>query len=192
VHGVGALLTGPQLVGSTYALAFLVTQRHWDPVAAGRLIAVVQVAGAAGRIGVGVWSDRVGSRLRPMRQIAVLACGTVVLWAAGDLLDSWLAVVALAAVLIVSVADNGLGFTATAELAGPFWAGRALGAHNTGQNVIALVVPPLFGWIISATSYWTALLVCAVMPLAGALLTPVGATVEDVRHGGRARVRGKD
>ncbi|MEV4311659.1 MFS transporter [Actinocrispum sp. NPDC049592] len=192
VHAVGALLGGPQMVASTYALTYLVAQRHWQPVAAGQLIAVVQVAGAAGRIAVGVWSDRVGSRLRPMQRIAVLATIAMVLWAFGDLIDSWLAVVALVAALIVSVADNGLGFTATAELAGPFWAGRALGLHNTGQNVVALVVPPFFGWIIVSTNYWTALLVCAVMPLAGAILSPVGATVEDVRPGGRARVRGQD
>ncbi len=127
-----------------------------------------------------------------MRQIAVLATVAMVLWAFGDLIDSWLAVAALVAALIVSVADNGLGFTATAELAGPFWAGRALGLHNTGQNVVALVVPPFFGWIIVSANYWTALLVCAVMPLAGAILSPVGATVEDVRPGGRARVRGQD
>jgi MFS family permease len=192
VHAVGALLTGPQMFASTYALTYLAAQRHWDPVGAGRLIAVVQAAGAAGRIGVGVWSDRVGSRLGPMRQIACLAFATVVLWAVGDLLDSPLAVVALIAVLIVSVADNGLGFTATAELAGPFWAGRALGVHNTGQNLTALIVPPLFGWLISGWNYGTALLVCAVLPLAGAVLSPVGATVEDVRPGGRSRVRGKD
>ncbi|TCO64818.1 MFS transporter [Actinocrispum wychmicini] len=173
VHAVGALLGGPQMLASTYALTYLMSQRHWDPVVAGQLIAGVQVVGAAGRIAVGVWSDRVGSRLRPMRQIAYLVLAALALWALGDVLNSWIAVPALVATLIVSVADNGLGFTATAELAGPFWAGRALGVHNTGQNVIALVCPPMFGWLIGATNYWTTFLVCALMPLAGAVLTPV-------------------
>lgn len=182
VHAVGALLGGPQMLASTYALTYLMSQRHWDPVVAGQFIAVVQVAGAAGRIAVGVWSDRVGSRLRPMRQIAYLVLVALLLWAFGDVLDSWIAVVALVATMIVSVADNGLGYTATAELAGPFWAGRALGVHNSGQNVVALVCPPLFGWLIGATNYWTAFLVCAVMPLVGVVLTPVGATVADVRR----------
>ncbi|GAB3912798.1 MFS transporter [Kibdelosporangium lantanae] len=189
VHAVGALLGVPQMVGSVYALTYLDDQRGWDPVVAGQVIAVVQVFGAAGRIAVGVWSDQVGSRLRPMRTIAILVLGTVVAWAVGDLLHSWLAVVALVATLIVSVADNGLGFTATAELAGPFWAGRALGVHNTGQNIVAMVVPPFFGWLISATDYWTALLVCAVTPLVGAVLTPVGAAVGDGRGAGTRFVR---
>jgi MFS family permease len=192
VHAASGLLVGPQFVAATFALTYLDDQRQWDPVAAGQLIAVVQIVGAAGRIAAGVWSDRVGSRLRPMRQIAVMALGTMVLWAVGDLLHSWLAVVALIAALIVTVTDNGLGYTATAELAGPFWAGRALGVQNTGQNVVALVGTPLFGWIIGAANYWTAFLVCALMPLAGALLTPVGATIDDVRRGGRPRVRGQD
>lgn len=185
VHAVGALLCVPQMVGSTYALTYLDDQRGWDPVAAGQVIAVVQVFGALGRIGVGVWSDRVGSRLRPMRTVAVLVLGSLVAWAVGDLLHSWVAVAAMVATLIVSVADNGLGFTATAELAGPFWAGRALGVHNTGQNVVAMVVPPVFGWLISSTNYWTAFLVCAVTPLVGAIVTPVGATTDDVRRASR-------
>ena len=36
---------------------------------------------------------------------------------------------------IVTVADNGLAFTAVAEIAGPMWSGRALGVQNTGQNI---------------------------------------------------------
>jgi sugar phosphate permease len=188
LHAASALLVGPQFVAATYALTYLSGERHWDPVVAGQVIAVVQVAGAAGRIAAGVWSDRVGSRLRPMRQIALLAMATILLWAIGDLLHSWIAVVALVAALIVTVTDNGLGFTATAELAGPFWAGRALGVQNTSQNMIALLSAPFFGWIIGAASYPVALFVCAVLPAMGALLTPVGATIGSVR----AQVRGKN
>ena len=69
----------------------------------------------------------------------------MILWAVGDVFASWLAVAALVAALIVTVTDNGLGFTATAELAGPFWAGRALGVQNTGQNIAAMAAAPLFG-----------------------------------------------
>jgi sugar phosphate permease len=173
LHTASALLVGPQFIAGTFAVTFLVSERSWSPVEAGRLVAVVAVVGALGRIAAGAWSDRVGNRLGPMRVIALLAMVTMVAWAAGDLLDSWLAVAALVAALVVSVTDNGLGFTATAELAGPFWAGRALGVQNTAQNAVAMAAAPVFGALITAFGYPWALAVAAVFPLAGAVLTPV-------------------
>ena len=137
------------------------------------MLAGAAVRGAVGRIGAGVWSDRVGSRMRPMRRIAVAAALTMAAWALGDLVHSWLAVVALLVALIVTVTDNGLAFVATAELAGPFWAGRALGVQNTGQNAMALVSAPLFASIITAGGYPLAVGICALLPAAGVLLTPV-------------------
>lgn len=173
LHTASATLVVPQFVSATFAVTYLVSSRGWTPVAAGQLVAVVQIVGAAGRILAGVWSDRVASRMRPMRQIALIALVTMVLWALGDVLESWLAVAALVAALIVTVTDNGLGFTATAELAGPFWAGRALGVQNTGQNIAAMAAAPLFSLLITAFGYPAALLLAAVFPAAGAALTPV-------------------
>jgi MFS family permease len=167
------MLVIPQFVSATFAVTYLVSSRGWSPIAAGQLVAVVQVVGAGGRILAGVWSDRAESRMRPMRLIAVFALAAMVLWAVGDALNSWLAVAALVAALIVTVTDNGLGFTATAELAGPFWAGRALGVQNTGQNVAAMAAAPLFSTLIIAFGYPVALLLAAVFPAAGAVLTPV-------------------
>ena len=43
---------------------------------------------------------------------------------------------------VLTVADNGLAFTAVAERAGPFWSGRALGVQNTAQFLTASAVPP--------------------------------------------------
>lgn len=173
LHAASATLVMPQFMAATFAVTYLVSERGWSPVAAGQLVAVVQVVGAAGRIFAGVWSDRAGSRMRPMRLIAFGALATIVVWAIGDLLHSWLAIVALVAALIVSVTDNGLGFTATAELAGPFWAGRALGIQNTGQNVAAMIAAPVFGALITAFGYPVTLGAAAVFPALGAALTPV-------------------
>lgn len=173
LHLASSMLVVPQFVSATFAVTYLVSARDWSPVAAGQLVAVVQLAGAAGRILAGVWSDRTGSRMRPMRLIAIGALATIVLWAVGDVLDSWLAVAALVAALIVSVTDNGLGFTGTAELAGPFWAGRALGVQNTAQNIAAMAAAPLFGTLITAFGYPVALAIAAAFPAAGAALTPV-------------------
>jgi MFS family permease len=174
LHTASAMLVIPQFVSATFAVTYLVSAQGWGPIAAGQLIAVVQIAGAAGRILAGVWSDRAGSRMAPMRLIALGALATVVLWAIGDALNlPWLAIAALLAALVVSVTDNGLGFTATAELAGPFWAGRALGVQNTGQNIAAMVAAPVFGALITAFGYPAALAAAALFPAAGAVLTPV-------------------
>ncbi len=171
LHSASALLVAPQFVAATFAVTFLVSEHGWSPVEAGRLVAVVQVVGAAGRIVAGVWSDRVGSRMGPMRVVAVLAALTMVMWGLGG--SSWLSVAALVAALVVTVTDNGLGFTATAELAGPFWAGRALGVQNTAQNIVAMATAPVFGALITVFGYPAALFTAAVFPLCGAVLTPV-------------------
>lgn len=174
LHTASAMLVIPQFVSATFAVTYLVSAQGWSPIAAGQLVAVVQIAGAAGRILAGVWSDRAGSRMAPMRLIALGALTTVVLWAVGDALDlPWLAITALLAAMVVSVTDNGLGFTATAELAGPFWAGRALGVQNTGQNIAAMAAAPVFGALITAFGYPVALAAAALFPAAGAVLTPV-------------------
>ncbi|MGH3758714.1 MFS transporter [Actinophytocola sp.] len=171
VHTASALLVAPQFVALTFAVTFLVSEHGWSPVQAGQLVAVMQIVGAGGRIAAGVWSDRVGNRMGPMRVVAVLAMLTMVLWGLGG--SSWLSVAALVAALVVTVTDNGLGFTATAELAGPFWAGRALGVQNTAQNIVAMSTAPVFGALITVLGYPAALLIAAAFPLAGAVLTPV-------------------
>jgi hypothetical protein len=76
---------------------------------------------------------------------------------------------------VITVADNGLGYTATAEIAGSAWAGRALGTQNTGQNVIAALTPPVLGLIIGAGGYATAFACAAIAPVLAIGLTPVRA-----------------
>ena len=145
IHAASALLVVPQFAVSTFTLTFLVAERHWDAVDAGRLIFGFQLAGAFGRIGSGLWSDRVGSRLRPMRQLAIAAA----LLMAGLALGAWTGgswiVVVFGLAAVVTVADNGLAYVAVAETAGSSWAGRALGIQNTGQNLVAIVCVPAAG-----------------------------------------------
>jgi sugar phosphate permease len=173
VHGASMLLVVPQFAVSAFVLEYLVNQRHWEVLAAGRLVFAMQVAGAAGRICAGGWSDRVGSRLRPMRQIAVASALTMVAVAVGDARHSAFVVVAFAVGAVVTVTDNGLGFTAAAEIAGPLWAGRALGAQNTAQNIAAILTPPLLGVLIESSSYSTGFLAAAIFPVLAVILVPV-------------------
>jgi MFS family permease len=133
------------------------------------------VGGALGRLAVGRWSDRAGSRLRPMRQIAVASAAAMLAVGLTAMTGSVVVLLAVAAATVISVADNGLGFTATAELAGRAWSGRALGMQNTAQNIVAFLTPPLFATLVGGVGYGWAFVVCTSFPALGVLTTPVDA-----------------
>ena len=174
IHAASALLVVPQFAVATFALVFLVDAHGLDPVTAGRVLAIAQACGAFSRLGAGVWSDRAGSRMRPMRALAVATAVILAALAAGAAVRApWAAAVLFAAV-IVSVSTNGLAFTAVAEHAGSSWAGRALGIQNTGQNAFAAVTPPVLAAVIGAAGYAVAFGVAALFPVAAAALVPVG------------------
>jgi sugar phosphate permease len=175
VHLASAMLVVPQFAVSAFTLVYLVGERGWDPAAAGRLIFGFQVAGAIGRVVTGVWSDRVGSRLRPMRQLAVASACLMVLIAVGAATGSMVVVLAFAVAAVVTVADNGLAYTSVAEFAGREWSGRALGVQNTVQNVAAVATAPLLAAAIGDTRYALGFALVAVCPLVAVPLTPVGA-----------------
>jgi len=178
VHVASSMLVVPQFAVSAFTLVYLVSQRHWDAATAGRMIFAFQVAGAAGRIVSGVWSDRVGSRLRPMRQLSVASAGLMALLSLGAAMHAMWIVIAFALGAVVTVADNGLAYTSVAELAGPEWSGRALGVQNTLQNFTAVLTAPLLGAIIGDARYALGFAVVAVFPLVAIATTPVRAERE--------------
>ena len=173
VHAASALLVVPQIATLAFSAEYLVSARGWDATTAGRLLAVVALGGAAGRMAAGRWSDIAGSRLGPMRVIALMSCGSMLLVALTASTGASLVVLALAAASIVSVSDNGLGFTATAELAGRAWSGRALGVQNTMQNTVAFATAALVGALAGSFGFAWAFVAVAVFPALGAWLTPV-------------------
>jgi len=184
VHAASSMLVVPQFATATFSAEYLVSGRHWDGSDAGRLLAAVAVVGALGRLGAGRWSDLAGSRLRPMRQVALLSALTMGLVGVAVQQGSWLVLAALAVASVVSVSDNGLGFTATAELAGRAWSGRALGVQNTAQNLAAFATAPLIGALAGARGFAVAFGACAMFPLLGAWATPVHAEHRELRRDG--------
>ena len=188
IHGASALLCVPQFTVGAFALVFLVDERGWTAVHAGQLLAVSQVLGATSRIVAGRWSDRVGSRLRPMRQLAWCIGAVLALTAAGAVWTSPLSDLALVVACGITASTNGLAFTATAELAGRAWSGRAMGVQNTGQNLAASLTPPLLGALISSAGYaWGFLLAAGLAAGAGALVpsAPVPAVPPEPAHRGQ-------
>ncbi len=181
IHAASALLVVPQFTVATFALVFLVDARGWTALAAGRLLAAAQLCGAASRLGAGYWSDRVDSRMRPMRILAISTGVGMLALAAAAAVGSSVAVPILLACGVVAVSTNGLAFTAVAEYAGSAWAGRALGIQNTGQNALAAATPPVLALAIGAVGFGPSFAVVAAFPLVAAAFVPVSSEVRNAR-----------
>jgi MFS family permease len=177
IHAVSVLLVVPQSMLWTFALVWLMSDRGWSAASAGAVVTVAQVLGAGGRIAAGRWSDLAGSRLRPIRTIALAAAAAMALLALTDWLSSPVSVAVMVIASVITVSDNGLAFTAIAEIAGPFWSGRALGTQNTSQHLASAVAAPLFGGLIGAAGYPVAFAVSALLPLAAIPLVPADQTI---------------
>jgi MFS family permease len=173
IHVASALLVVPQFTVAAFGLAFLVDRHGFTAVDGGRLLAITQIGGATARLAAGWWSDRVGSRLRPLRQVSLGVAIILAALAAGAWSGSPLAVGVLLVAAVVTVSPNGLAFTAVAEFSGRAWAGRALGIQNTGQNAVASLTPPLIAAIIAGHGYGAAFALAAGLPLVAVGLVPV-------------------
>lgn len=177
IHGTSSLLVVPQFLVWTYSLTWLVDDLGWSAAIAGAVVAVTQLIGSFARVAAGWLSDWVGSRMKPLRWIACVASATMLLLGIFAGLDgTWAAAIAVVMMFVasaVTVADNGLAFTAVAERAGPFWSGRALGVQNTAQFLTAAIVPPLAGAAITHWDYGLVFGIAAVMPLVAIPLVPV-------------------
>jgi MFS family permease len=138
-------------------------------------LAAAQASGALARLGAGYWSDRTGSRLKPMRILAAVTGAGMLALAASAAAGSGAAVPVLLMLAVFAVSTNGLSFTAVAERAGSAWAGRALGIQTTGQNTIAAATPPIVAMAIGAVGFAPSFAAAAVFPLIAALVVPVAA-----------------
>ncbi|GAB4584320.1 MFS transporter [Nocardia sp. IFM 10818] len=175
IHLVSVLLCVPQGTLWTFALLWLHRDVGWSLAAAGALVTLTQILGAGGRIGAGIWSDRVGSRLGPLRTVAIAAAISM----AGLAFTAWTqwwwaAIPILIAASVITVTDNGLAFTAVAEIAGPYWSGRGLGIQNTGQNLAMAALAPAFGALITVAGFPVTYALTALIALAAVPLVPRG------------------
>ncbi|GAA5062451.1 MFS transporter [Nocardia callitridis] len=183
IHAVSVLLVVPQGMVWTFALLWLHRDVGWSVTAAGTLVTATQFLGALGRIGAGAWSDRVGSRMRPLRTVAIAAVISMGALAFTAWTQWWWAAIPLLVLAsVITVSDNGLAFTSVAEIAGPYWSGRGLGIQNTGQNLTMAAIPPVFGAFITAAGFPAAYLVAAVLAAAAIPVVPVA--VEQTRQRG--------
>jgi sugar phosphate permease len=163
-----------QLAVMGFLVLFLHDERGLSDAAAAAVLGAVQVVAAALRIGGGRWSDVVGSRVRPLRLVGVGSAATLAIAAAA--LSAPLVVLVPAFVVAggLSMAWNGLSFTAAAELAGSGRSGAALGMQQSALAAAGAVVPPAFAAVVAASSWRVGFAIAAAFPLAGVqLLRPL-------------------
>lgn len=168
----GALLVVPQFLGSALLVEVLLDGRPGlSTAAAGGLLALTQVLGALGRLGNGLWSDRVASRLGPLRIVAMAVA--VGFGLAATLRAGSVPVPVLAAVLVpaaaLAISWNGLVFIAAGELAPPGRAATAMATSNTANYVSAAVTPAL-GGLVAQVAGWSATLAVGALAAAAAMV----------------------
>ncbi|HYX76738.1 MAG TPA: MFS transporter, partial [Gaiellaceae bacterium] len=172
--GASSLYLVAQLAITGFLVLFLHDERGLSDAAAAGVLAGVQVVAAALRIGGGRWSDRIGSRVRPLRIVGLASAVTLAV--ATVLLPAPLPLLIAAFVLAggLSMAWNGLSFTAAAEIAGRARSGAALGMQQSALAAAGAIVPPAFAAVVAASSWRLGFGVAAVFPLVGvALLRPL-------------------
>jgi predicted MFS family arabinose efflux permease len=147
-----------QIALISFVVLYLHDERGWSDSAAAAVLAAIQVLAVAARIGAGAWSDRVRSRVGPLRLVGVATAITVGLVAAGVVAMSW----------------NGLSFAAAAEFGGYARSGAAIGMQQTALGIAGLAAPVVFTALVSTSGWQAAYGVAALFPLAGwALLAPL-------------------
>ncbi len=167
--GGTAMYLTAQIGITGFVVLFLHDHRHVSTHAAAGLLAGINVVAIAARIGSGQISDRMGTRLRPLRAIGIaLAVATA---AVAALVDGPLAALipAFAIAGVLSMAWNGLAFAAAAEAAGAARTGAALGFQQTLLGVVVAGFAPVFAVIVGVASWRVAFILAALGPLVGVL-----------------------
>jgi sugar phosphate permease len=156
-----------QIALMSFTVIFLHDVHGVSEGSAAAVLAVFQAGAVVTRIAAGRLSDRLGSRLRPLRWIGLASASGVLLVAVAS--GASVPVVATVIVLAgaVSMAWNGLSLTAAAELAGRARSGAAIGFQQTTLGVVGVMVPVAFAALVEATSWRTAFALSAMGPLAG-------------------------
>jgi sugar phosphate permease len=157
-------------VGITgFVVLFLHEHRHVSTHAAAAVLVAINVLAVAARIGSGRISDRLGSRLGPLRTIGVaLALCTAGVAAAADA-PLALAIALFVVAGVLSMAWNGLAYASAAEMAGAARTGAALGLQQTLLGVVVAGAPPVVAAV--ATHSWRlAFLLAAAGPALGVLI----------------------
>jgi predicted MFS family arabinose efflux permease len=142
------IFAGMQTVWMAFLVLYLQGVVGLTLLAAGRYLALAQLAGMAGRIAFGVLSDRTfgGRRRAPLAIAGSLSalCSLAIAFTGPGSSPAWLAVLALV-FGFAGIGWNGVQHTLMAELAGPTAAGTAVGLGLAVSSLGVTLGPLIFG-----------------------------------------------
>jgi sugar phosphate permease len=167
--GSGLYLSA-QIPLMSFSVLFLHDAHGVSTTRAGGVLAAFQAAAVVSRIAAGRLSDRIGSRIRPLRWIGVASAAGLFVTSLVAENALWAAIAAIVLAGAVSMSWNGLSLTAAAELAGRAKSGAAIGFQQTTLGLIGVLVPILFANLVEATSWRAGFAAAAFGPLAGSWL----------------------
>jgi sugar phosphate permease len=179
--GAGAYLTA-QIGITGFVVLFLHEERQLSTHAAAQVLVAINVLAIGARIVSGRISDRLGSRLKPLRTIGVALAGFTAATAVATQAPLALLVFLFVVAGVLSMSWNGLAYAAAAEAAGAGRTGAALGFQQTLLGLVVAGAPPVVAAI--ATHSWrAAFLFAAAGPAVGVAILS--------RLSERARTRGR-
>lgn len=153
---VSTMLAVTQFCYQDYLALYLVDRFGWSPRVAAGLLIMVNLGGIVGRLVWGAVSDRRYGGRRVPAFLACVGAGTVfpLLLLTLRAPAAWpeVAVIALVGGALL-LGWNGLYSTIVTELAGQARGATAMGVSMTVMYLGTMSAPPLFGWLVDATSY---------------------------------------
>ena len=150
-----------------FGVLFLVDEHGFSEQSAALVLAGGQALGAVFRIGGGRWSDRMRMRVVPLRRAGVALAAAMLVTASLTGGPLGLLVPALVLAAGLSMAWNGLSFTAAAELAGAVRTGAAIGLQQTVLGASGVVAPVAFAATVSSGSWALGFALAGVVTLVG-------------------------
>lgn len=153
----GALLPMGQFALVTY-LALYLKETQAIPITTSALLLVgAQLAGAAGRVLWGVWSDRWFQQRRKPALITANLLAAALSVALGWLspgVPLWLIGIIVLVYAFNTIGWHGTWISIVAEIAGPEKQGRTIAAAMTIMYAGIIFLPPLFGVFVDYTHSW--------------------------------------
>lgn len=143
-----------QLGIGSFLTVQLVDRAGMTVVAAAAVFTAAQLGGAAGRVVLGLWSDRAGSRIEVLRAVAVVSLVSVL--ASLVVPDARAAAFLQAVALVVVTSCNGVVVAVAASIAPEGRTGATLGMQTTANAAACSVAPIVLGVVLGAGAGWTA------------------------------------
>jgi sugar phosphate permease len=165
--GASTLYLAAQVSIVGFVVLYLHGERGFSTTGAAGVLAATQVFGAAARIGLGRWSDRLGARVALLRSVGLALAAALALTAAVIGMPDAVVVSAFVVAGALGLSWNGLSYTAAAERAGSAQSGAAIGFQQTLLAAGGVVTPIVFAAVVGATSWRVGFVLAALCPLAG-------------------------